>query len=251
MLLSGSFVLGCKKAEEGKSQQASPNDAAAAESVADSAKTHPSTQPGRIGPGDLLLIDVSDLSGPNTIDAKPVRVGADGPVRLYYVTQPVPLAGMTTADAEKAIVPFYRKAGLLQQANVYVRRIQVAADGGLVPKPIAPFDLIRISAWWTQGRGLYDLRITRVDAEGNVSLAFGEKRKLSGLTEAQAEEKLPAAYGEANEVLVSVLRLEAAPPGAEKTDRPDAPIHTVPEVLKPLFWAGWPSPSPIPVPGKK
>lgn len=219
----------------------------------------PSTQPGRIGPGDLLVVDVAELNGPGTSTPKPVRVEADGTVPLLFIAKPFPIAGMTTADAQLAIGKAYNEANILQHALVYVRRLQVGgavgtgSAGGAVAGPIGNFDLLRVVVWELMGPASESVRIVRVGPDGVVGLPFLGKVPVAGLTAGQVEAAISKDFREKNilqNAQVAVLRLEAAPPDAGQVDLPDAPIYPVPDLLRPLYDLG-PSAPPPPAVGRK
>ena len=236
-LLSGCFFAAACNKDEPAPQAAAPTPATA---------PAPTTQPGRIGPGDLLVINVGDLTGPGSGAAKPVRIGADGTVGLLFLDQPFRVAGMTPADAEVAIGKVYCDENIIQQPNVYVRRLQVAASS-VVPTTgpsatIGNFDLLRLAVWELEGPGTQTVRVTRVGGDGSIGLPMLGKLKVAGLTEAEAERAVIDQYGPKNQVLqhpmVSVLRLEPAPDDAGRVELPNVAVRPVPEILKPLFEPG-------------
>jgi protein involved in polysaccharide export with SLBB domain len=74
----------------------------------------------RISPNDMLAIQLSDLSGPNTETLRQTRVSESGNISLPYLTEPIRAAGLTEIELERAIVDAYRRAQLIEHANVSV-----------------------------------------------------------------------------------------------------------------------------------
>jgi protein involved in polysaccharide export with SLBB domain len=72
-----------------------------------------------INPNDMLSIEISDLGGPGTQTVKTSRVTESGTISLPFVGQ-LKAAGMTEYELEQTIVEAYRKAGILQRAQVSV-----------------------------------------------------------------------------------------------------------------------------------
>jgi protein involved in polysaccharide export with SLBB domain len=92
----------------------------------------------RIQPGDLLEVSVSDLASENAAYPIPVRVLADGTVRLPLVG-PVPVGTLTLQEAEQAIFASYTTQGYLRKPQVLVslrdtRKVHVYVLGA-VNKP--------------------------------------------------------------------------------------------------------------------
>jgi protein involved in polysaccharide export with SLBB domain len=73
-----------------------------------------------ISPNDMLAIQLSDLSGPNTETLRQTRVSESGNISLPYLTEPIRAAGLTEIELERAIVDAYRRAQLIEHANVSV-----------------------------------------------------------------------------------------------------------------------------------
>jgi len=250
-------AAGCKKESETNSGPANPATPAAPQTqpsmpssmpgMLGMPATAPSTQvpagdPDQLAAGDLLDVEISDLS-PTNMTSKLVRVAADGGVRLLYLDQPVMLAGKNRFEAEAAVVEAYERASLIKHADVFVRRLQ-GGGAGVVPGPIQPFDLVRVAMMDLNGPGTEALRIARVSAKGMLGVAYIGPVKLAGLTEPQAEDLIRNKYREAHLISqagVSVLKLESAPDNAAHLALSDAPISPIPEILKPLYfpWAGY------------
>jgi protein involved in polysaccharide export with SLBB domain len=90
----------------------------ASEPTADDLK--PVSSDYRISPNDMLAIQLSDLSGPNTETLRQTRVSESGYVSLPYLTEPIKAAGLTEIELERAIVDAYKRAQLIEHANVSV-----------------------------------------------------------------------------------------------------------------------------------
>ena len=73
-----------------------------------------------ISPNDMLTIQLSDLSGPNTETLRQARVSESGNISLPYLNEPIHAAGLTEIELERAIVEAYRRAQLIEHANVSV-----------------------------------------------------------------------------------------------------------------------------------
>ena len=206
----------------------------------DRAAQIPQGDPDKLAPGDLVDVEVSDLSGPATMTSIPVRISADGAVRLIYLSEPVPLAGMDRTQAQGAIVDAYRKANLISRADIFVRRLEAAGTDSLGGR-IQPFDLVRVATLDMVGPGIQDVRISRVSGNGTIVLPYVGPLPVAGMSEWQAGDAIAKAYKDANLVAhagVSVLKLEAAPANAARLALPDGPIRSVPELLKPLYNEG-------------
>jgi protein involved in polysaccharide export with SLBB domain len=92
--------------------------AQASEPTAEDMKVTPTDY--RISPNDVLSIQLSDLSGPNTETLKQARVSESGNISLPYLNEPIRAAGLTEIELEHAIVDAYRRAQLIEHANVSV-----------------------------------------------------------------------------------------------------------------------------------
>jgi protein involved in polysaccharide export with SLBB domain/beta-lactamase regulating signal transducer with metallopeptidase domain len=81
----------------------------------------------RIGPNDLVQVSITGLVGPGVETVKTARVGEkSGEISLPLVGY-IRIAGLTAAQAERAIAEAYKKALLLENAQVSV---QVAEQRG-------------------------------------------------------------------------------------------------------------------------
>jgi protein involved in polysaccharide export with SLBB domain len=256
MILVGVVTAACSKSEDAASK---PQTVPAAPSVAGPAQPVPTvpapvvatttvqplptsypatTQPGRILVGDLLAVEVSDLTGPGSALVVPKEVAADGTISMPYMSKPLAVAGMTDGQAQQAVTEQYRVENIIQRAPVNVRRLRVAGTGGAPPGPIAPYDLVRISISDLAGPAYVTALVARADGDGMVNLPYIGPRKIAGLTDQQAEAAIAKTYRSENIVQhawVSVLRLEAAPPDAGRVDLPDVPIYPIPEILRWLY----------------
>jgi protein involved in polysaccharide export with SLBB domain len=171
----------------------------------------------RVRPGDLLIRTVADLAGPGEY-VKPVRVGADGTVpRLAHVEKPLKVEGLTLAEVEAAVASAMRDDGMMQQASVWVDRMERAEAATVEPGPIKPGDVVRFSVVDLLGPGVEQVRNLHVSEAGNIGLPVLGQTKVAGLTEAEAEAAVRRAYREKGVIehtLVSVLRIKL-PPGPE------------------------------------
>ena len=188
--------------------------------------------------GDLICVSVGNVLGPGTTTVVPVRVAGDGTAAMPYLPKAVPVAGMSDAGAAGAVAKAYREANVVERAPVRVRRLLVAGTGdpAVVPAgPIGTYDLLRVAVG--QLTGPLDAAVLvreRVDGEGMFALPYVGRLKLAGLSDQQAAAAVVEAYERDNIIKsapVSVLRLEAAPPGAGRVDLPDVPIYPVPQWL--------------------
>jgi protein involved in polysaccharide export with SLBB domain len=92
-----------------------------------------------LAPGDLLRIAVRDLTAPNRNDGTLARVGRDGTVTAPLLS-PIVVAGKTPFETEALLASAYRKANLIEVADVSVLRLEPApaAGGGLLDAPLHP-----------------------------------------------------------------------------------------------------------------
>ena len=76
----------------------------------------------RVGPEDLIIVTV--LDAPEF--SRPVRVNAEGVIRLPLVKRPIPATGQTTAELEQTIARILVEEGLLREpaVSVTVREFQ-------------------------------------------------------------------------------------------------------------------------------
>jgi protein involved in polysaccharide export with SLBB domain len=209
----------------------------------------PATRPGTIEPGDLIVVEVPELTGVGSIVSKPMRVEADGTIHLLLINQPLQVRGLTTTEAQELISVGYRQANVLQSAAVYVRRLQLADTGPGLTGPIRNFDLLRVTVWDLGGPGLETVRIVRVGPDGQIGLPLIGRVQMTDRTASEAELAIQQALRDKHILqlaMVSVLRLEAAPSG--QPDLPDAPSAPVPELLRPLYE---PQPLTTATPGRK
>jgi polysaccharide biosynthesis/export protein len=77
----------------------------------------------KIGPNDLLQINVPDLLGPGLLSTDQKRVAETGWVSLQYVGK-VQIGGLTEPEAQDKIAQAYKDAGLLQDPQVSVTVLQ-------------------------------------------------------------------------------------------------------------------------------
>ena len=247
VLLTISLIIACNLSEAAENKPATMPTSATPTAepprlAADGPTSYPATtHPGRILAGDLLGVEVSDLMSAGSASTFPVQVAADGSVLLPFLEKPVAVAGMATWAAGKVINAEYRKENIIQNANVWVRRLRIAGTGGPPVGQIGNYDLVRIVFIDIIAPGSMTVRVERVDGEGMVSVPYLERKKIAGMTDQKAASVIGAALSDANitkRPLVSVVRLEAAPPDAGRVDLPDAPIYPVPEVLRWMYELG-------------
>lgn len=239
LLLGILLCWGCDKDKTSQPAQSAAADQAASKSAASA--TRPAAHPGLLGPGDLLMLSISDLTGPGVAADKPVHISADGTVRLLLIDTPIKLAGLTTIKAASAVQTAYDKSNLVKHALVYVRRLEVGSQGRAGEGPIRPYDLVRLSAWDIEGPGVQTVWISRVGRDGAIDVPYLGKQKIGGLSEPDAERTIIKAYHASNIVenaMLSVFRLEPAPADAGSRDLPDAAILPVPSALAKLFEPG-------------
>ena len=78
----------------------------------------------RISPNDLIQIQISDLTGPNTETVKQSRVTESGNISLPVLTTPIRAAGLSEIQLESAIVKAYKDAQLIERATVSVTVVE-------------------------------------------------------------------------------------------------------------------------------
>ena len=95
----------------------------------------------RIGPGDVLEVVISDLTGPGVQTIKKAIVSApDGTIAMPLISKGIKLAGLTDVEAQLAIAKAYRDAQIISNAQVSVSRIEARSTmytvlGGGVVRP--------------------------------------------------------------------------------------------------------------------
>jgi len=78
----------------------------------------------RISPNDLIQIQISDLTGPNTETVKQSRVTESGNISLPVLKDSIHAAGLSEIQLERAIVAAYKNAQLIENATVSVTVIE-------------------------------------------------------------------------------------------------------------------------------
>jgi hypothetical protein len=94
--------------------------------------------------GDVLKVTVYDLEGPGLQTTLRSVVGKDGQLRLPWVKEPVAVRGLSELQVQQAISDAYKKAGVLENANVSVE-VTPAADATIEMKLKARRDAQRAS----------------------------------------------------------------------------------------------------------
>ncbi|HET6251235.1 MAG TPA: polysaccharide biosynthesis/export family protein [Tepidisphaeraceae bacterium] len=222
-------LAGCNKDSEKKH--------ASAEAVPAVAVLPPSDHAGKFAPGDLLDVRCMDLMAPGVETSTPSRVASDGTVSLPYVGK-VKVAGLTHRQAEGAISKAYKDANLVENLQVYIRRLMVASEAPRTSGIIGNYDLVRISFGDVTAPGTELVRVVRVEPDGTVAVPYATSVKIAGLTEDKAAAAISAEYQQHDDlsrVPTSVLILEAAPPDAATRDLPDRPLGSYPPIMAPLF----------------
>jgi protein involved in polysaccharide export with SLBB domain len=74
----------------------------------------------RISPNDLIQIQISDLTGPNTETVKTARITESGNISLPVLKDSIHAAGLSEIQLERAIIGAYKNAQLIENATVTV-----------------------------------------------------------------------------------------------------------------------------------
>ncbi len=170
-----------------------------------------------VAPGDLLVLSFPNFTAPGGDYMKPVRVGADGNIPLPLVPNLIKVAGLSLAEAEKAVSGAVKELKLSADPMVTIDRMERAAAASVALGPIVAGDVIRLSVNDLFGPGVERVRHLHVSPDGHISLPLLGQTKVAGMTEAQAEAAVAKAYVDAkmmSAVIVSVLRVKL-PPGPE------------------------------------
>lgn len=159
----------------------------------------------RLAPGDVVEVVIPGLIGDDHTQPLDVRVQENGTVTLPLLGPPMPLAGLTVAEAEQRIAAACRDQGLLRQPEVLVslrqtRKIRVNLLGA-VAKPgeyeLNGNDDDLLAALVAAG-GLTDEAGTVIEVHRRV---LPEVQSLPGLEPAPAlsrvSAEVPAAAGQA------------------------------------------------------
>ncbi len=190
--------------------------------------SRPTTQPGVYQAGDTLEVTVPDLGGQGKPLTATKRIGFDGTLPLPLI-DPVKVAGLTNGRAESAVVDAYRKANILANPLVAIRRLAVAEPGDPAVGPIHRYDLIRVKVTDLANGGGEVANVTRrVDGAGEFAVQAVGSVKLDGLSEGQAAAAIADRYAKSGVLagpLVDVSIVEAAPPDADRRDLPDVPMN--------------------------
>jgi hypothetical protein len=95
--------------------------------------------------GDILNVTIYDLEGPGLQTTMRSIVGKDGQLRVPWVNAPVTVRGLSELDTQQAISDAYKKAGVLENANVSVE-VTPAADATIDMKMKARRDMFNADA---------------------------------------------------------------------------------------------------------
>ena len=227
-------VVSCGRSTQEKAETAAPPPAVAAGAPP---RWRPTTHPGRFDPGDLLDVGVIGLGTDGQVLPQPARVQSDGTIRLPLLNGPVPVAFADRAEATARIAEAYRKANVLNNAVITVRRLEVGDPAANVA-PIGDYDLVRCELLAAGPTDKPIVSVERVDDRGQLAAPLLAPVRVSGLTEPAAAAAIAEAYRNANIMVapqVSVLVLERAPADAAHKSLPDGPIDPVPPQLRELY----------------
>jgi protein involved in polysaccharide export with SLBB domain len=238
-VLVSAFIGGCDRSNQTASPAApAPASGNTAPAPGGQISYPPTTQPGHILVGDLLGVGITDLQSAGVTVLIPKQVDDDGTISLPLLTKPVMVAGLTDWLADQAIARRYNAERVIENANINVTRLRIAGTGGPPPGPIGEYDLVRIAIWDVEGPSTLSVRVERIGGDGMVTLPYAGQMKIADLTDQQAESAIVKILNDGAFVrngLVSVLRIEQAPPDAAHLSLPDLPILPVPENLRWLY----------------
>ena len=167
------------------------------------------TRPDVIGIGDLLAIDLFNLTDKGG-SIKEARVDARGRASLPLLGR-VPVAGRTLAEAEKAIAQAYRENNVAPHVGVAIDRVERGRPEHAARGPLAPGDVVRLAVWDLASGG-QTVRDLHVGETGNVGLPILGQTKVGGLSEEQAEQVIIKAYRDAAIIENPSVELERIDP---------------------------------------
>ena len=191
-----------------KAQQPAANPAAAA----NPARTTVDESLGTIEKRDLLRVRIDGLHpGPPPAE-KWVRVDDDGLASLPYIGGQK-LTGVTTAQAEAALAKAFREAGIIQNAQVDVRRIEAGSRVSANLARLNKGDLVAVTVDDLTGAGVTSEFRAHVGADGELPVPLIGAPKVDGLSQIQAEQAIAREFqnrGVLRDAIVGVRVIEPA-----------------------------------------
>ena len=167
---------------------------------------------GTIEKRDLLRIRVDGLRPAPAPAEKWVRVDDEGLASLPYIGGQK-LTGVTTAQAEVALAKAFRDAGIIQQAQVDVRRIEAGSRVSANLGKLAKGDLVAVTVDDLTGPGATSEFRAHVGAEGELPIPLVGAPKVDGLSQIGAEQAIAKEYqnrGVLRDAIVGVRVIEPA-----------------------------------------
>ena len=185
--------------------------------------------------GDWVRIAVPLIDHTQPPMVRYARVGRSGNVRLSNAGV-LHVAGMTLAAVAKSAVDNYEGDQSVDRANIGLSVVCYQQPGDPLPRPIQPFDLVRVDIPDLAAAGANTVLIGRVTADGMFKMPLVPPVKIAGMDEEDAAKLIPGLYSNFKATAsADVTVLEAAPPDAAHRNLPDGPIYPVPDALKPAF----------------
>jgi len=161
---------------------------------------------------DLLRIRIEGLHpGPPPAE-KWVRIDDDGLASLPYIGGQK-LTGLTTAAAEAALAKAFREAGIVQNAQIDVRRIEAGSRVSANLAKLNKGDLVAVSVDDLTGPGVTSEFRAHVGADGELPVPLIGAPKVDGLSQIQAERAIAKEFqnrGVVRNAMVGVRVIEPA-----------------------------------------
>jgi len=175
---------------------------------------------GTIENRDLLRVRISGLKPSQQLAEKWVRVADDGIASLPHLGGRT-LAGLATTQAEEDITKAYKEAGVVQFAQVEVRRIEAGSrvEGATVGK-LMPGDLVEITVDDLTGPGVTSAFRTHVSPDGQLAIPLLGALDLEGSKEADAERAIAREYEKRGVIKDAVVGVRVVEPAARSRVKP-------------------------------
>lgn len=167
---------------------------------------------GAIEKRDLLRIRIDGLRPAPAPAEKWARVDDDGLASLPYIGGQK-LIGLTTAQAEVTLAKAFREAGIIQQAQVDVRRIEAGSRVSANLGKLAKGDLVAVTIDDLTAAGVTSEFRAHVGADGELPIPLVGAPKVDGLSQIGAEQAIGKEYqnrGVLRDAIIGVRVIEPA-----------------------------------------
>ncbi len=178
------------------SAKAAPPSTTAAVTPQPPPSTAPTLHSGVLAIGDRLQLSIVDLVGPSKPSSFTPLIDPDGKIGMPLV-QPIPVAGLSPADAEAAVRKAYSDVNLIANANVTISVLEPATAATTSLAPIKAGAAITVRIWDLDGPGLETKMELAVNDQWAIAMPRVNDIQVSGMTERDAAVAIQKAYRDA------------------------------------------------------